>query len=331
MTGEGPRASGSPGDWQSPPIEATPSLRLFLSADLTGSTALKQKQAAHEWQLFFNRFYTQLPVYVERQFGSEQNRLSVWKTIGDEIVFSAALVRSADVPTMVRAFRDGVAEYRRDMLAGFPALDIKTAGWTAGFPVGNLAVPLAGQPPQTDYIGPAMDIGFRLVKEATPRRFMLSVELAFILTRVDPDSCIRVDKSLDLKGVGRGHRYPALWLDHFHTESEHCSVWDRLELAEERLTGPAPARLPCEDVNAYCRDWLAAIGEPFMIPFIDGDPVLGERPASYLSWLERLTTKTQEPHPMSPTEETEAAEGDDPRDLDVFTPIVRQPEPPSPG
>lgn len=58
-----------------------------------------------------------------------------------------------------------------------------------------------------DYIGPGMDIGFLLVKESSPRRLMLSVELAYILTLPDfADPQIRVGHSVDLKGVGKGHR-----------------------------------------------------------------------------------------------------------------------------
>lgn len=281
------------------------SLRLFLSADLAGSTAFKQNTGAREWQRFFQSFYTQLPAYVDKEFEPGSSRLALWKTIGDEIVFSAELRSAADAGRMVQAFSRGVGRYRRGITNPPRGLDLKCAGWTAGFPVGNLEVLLPGQDGQTDYIGPGMDIGFRLVKEASPRRLMLSVELVYILSLpVFPDPEICAGSSVELKGVGKGHRYPALWLDRFDPQT--CAGWDRLELDEEHVRGLSPKPADQGKLHAFCRSWLETIGDPFMVPFIESEPLLQELPEDYARRKADLLELTQ--GLVSPTPEEVAQE-----------------------
>jgi len=296
------------------------SLRLFLSADLAGSTAFKQKQSGEVWQRFFAGFYSQLPAFVNQFFQPDAPKLSLWKTIGDEVVFSAELGSSSEVPAMVDAFRKGVAAYREKIRKTPGDLDLKCAAWTAGFPVGNLAVELPGEG-QWDYIGPGMDIGFRLVKEASPRRMPLSVELAYILTfsgRDNPD--IVVGRSLELKGVGKGRRYPCLWLDCF--QGNDCSGWDHLELEEESLRHVPRASADPEKINAYCRSWLEHMGPPFLIPFIEGDALIGEQPQGYVEMLEKIEIRTQEPQPGSKEEDEAAENGTISLSLEEFAPEV---------
>lgn len=268
------------------------SLRLFLSADLAGSTAFKQNASAVAWQLFFESFYNQLPAYVDQEFASDPHRLALWKTVGDEIVFSAELKSAQDAGRMMEAFRRGAARYRKEITNPPRGLDLKCAGWTAGFPLGNLEVTLQGGGGLVDYIGPGMDIGFRLVKEASPRRLMLSVELAYILSLPafdDPE--IRVGRSVDLKGVGKGHRYPALWLDCF--SSGPCEGWDQLELDEEALRGFPRQPAMKEKLHAFCRSWLETMGDPFMLPFIEMDPFLNIFPDLYEERKANLRKGTQ--------------------------------------
>lgn len=282
-------------------------LRLFLSADLAGSTAFKQASKPEEWQQFFRGFYEQLPTYVADYIRSSGAKdLPLWKTLGDEIVFSTELSASADVLPCVAAFRSAVAAYRREIRES-PGLDLKCAGWTAGFPVGNLRVPLAGG--GEDYIGPGMDIGFRLVKEAPPRRMHLSVELAYLLTIPELPGCpdLFFDHGLDLKGVGRGRRYPCIWLDNFAVAAPDKSPKE-LALVEEQLRHDA--RQPCdrELLHDYCRRWLLEMREPFVIPFIDEDAFIGQRPDGYDEALAKVLAGPQSPEEMQvPAPKTDGA------------------------
>lgn len=304
------------------------SLRLFLSADLAGSTAFKQNSSAIEWQLFFKGFYDQLPAYVDKEFGLDPHRLALWKTVGDEIVFSAKLNSAKDAGRMIEAFRRGAARYRKEITNPPCGLDLKCAGWTAGFPLGNLEVTLQGGGGLVDYIGPGMDIGFRLVKEASPRRLMLSVELAYILSLPDfNDPEIRVGRSVELKGVGKGHRYPALWLDCF--SGHPCGGWDRLELDEELLRGVPREAARQEQLHAFSRAWLTTIGEPFMLPFIEHDPLLNIFPEGYEELKAALQGGTQSLPPPTMEEKAAADTGDSDTLLGTLTlPADGTPEPP---
>jgi class 3 adenylate cyclase len=277
-------------------------LRIFLSADLAGSTAFKQASEAEEWQKFFLQFYRQLPAYVEKRKTtfSYAAKLVLWKTVGDEIVFSMELTSHNEAPACVAAFRLAVAEYRREVVESFKStdkrfqtgVDIKCAGWTAGFPVGNLVVQLPGN--QIDYIGPGMDIGFRLVKEASPRRMLLSVELAFLLTlqsRTQTSPGIYIDGGMQLKGVAKGRPYPCLWLDNFRDKD--FGGLSEIALAEEKVARRVVKPGNSKELHTFCRRWLVEMGEPFVVPFIDGDRVIGTRPPGYKDIWRRVTESTQ--------------------------------------
>jgi hypothetical protein len=273
-------------------------LRLFLSADLAGSTAFKQSGKLDEWQKFFREFYRQLPALLRQKIvglGFQKIELPAWKLIGDEIVFSTSLDHWKKAPCCVTAFRAAVADFRQRTIAATGGrLDIKCAGWTAGFPVGNIRV----EPPENlpaDFIGPGMDIGFRLVKAASPRRMLLSVELAWLLSLPELKSKLRfcLSAGLELKGVAKGRTYPCIWLDNFRDAGKR-SPSDQLDLDEERLRGSASRRCRITDLHRFCRRWLENMGPPFLVPFIDGDPVIGTRPDGYRKLYYRVTTEEKQ-------------------------------------
>lgn len=286
-------------------------LRLFLSADLAGSTAFKQAGKPDEWQKFFRNFYRQLPAYVLREaeaLHEPPDILKVWKLIGDEVVFSTDLTSWDQAARCVRVFREALFQFRRATVEENQArLDVKAAGWTAGFPVGNIRVePLDGL--GEDYIGPGMDIGFRLVKASTPRRMHLSVELAWLLSIPEVHNApgFHVGAGLDLKGVARGRTYPCFWLDNF-IENPATLDADNLQLEEERLRQEQPPGCPAQDVHAFCARWLDHMGPPFLVPFIDGDPVIGSRPPDYEALYQKVTEEgTQGPQDDVEPEPTEA-------------------------
>ncbi len=274
-------------------------LRLFLSADLAGSTAFKQSGKLDEWQKHFREFYRQLPALVDWRLadtGPQGLLLPVWKLIGDEIVFTTKLTRWEQAAAAVHIFRSAVTEYRRGIVAGTEGrLDVKCAGWTAGFPVGNIVVaPLQNQLPE-DYIGPGMDIGFRLVKAASPRRMFLSVELAWLLTLPQHRKGLRIhlSRGLDLKGVAKGRTYPCIWLDNFRDAPKRSDA-DELDLREEKLRGGVSRCCKAPDLHAFCRHWLENMGPPFLVPFIKGDRAIGRKPAGYDELYSKVTTEEKQ-------------------------------------
>lgn len=277
------------------------SLRLFLSADLAGSTAFKQSGEPDEWQKFFRNFYRQLPAYIIRHAvrrALPANQLKVWKLIGDEIVFSTQLTRWNQAALCVAIFRDALFEFRKATVNATGArLDMKAAAWTAGFPVGNIRIEPMDDLGE-DYVGPGMDIGFRLVKAATPRRMLCSVELAWLLTLPDQNERLkfRMGQGLELKGVANGRTYPCIWLDNFDDDPE-IRVADQLVLDEDKLRHIQAPICTSEALHEFVGRWIQHVGMPFLKPFIDGDPVIGERPDNYLELYQKITLEgTQGPN-----------------------------------
>lgn len=270
-----------------------PSLRLFLSADLAGSTAFKQSGEPDEWQKFFRNFYQQLPAVVIRhaeKLREPTDLLKVWKLIGDEVVFSVELKSWDQAGRCLTVFRNALFEFRRATVEATNAgLDVKAAAWTAGFPVGNIRIePMDGL--GEDYVGPGMDIGFRLVKAASPRRMLISVELAWLLTlgETQGNLAFSVGEGLELKGVAKGHRYPCIWLDNFKDDPSVTAA-DKIVVDEDKLRYIQTPVCASKDINDFAEQWITHLGPPFMIPFIDGDQVIGRCPENYEERYQAVT------------------------------------------
>lgn len=269
------------------------SLRLFLSADLAGSTAFKQNGEPDEWQKFFRNFYQQLPAFVIRhaeELGERSDLLKVWKLIGDEVVFSTQLTKWDQAARCLALFRSALFEFRKATIeATNGRLDVKAAAWTAGFPVGNIRVePMDGL--GEDYVGPGMDIGFRLVKAASPRRMLVSVELAWLLSLAERvrHFTFFLSEGLELKGVAKGQTYPCIWLDNFRDDPERGTA-DQLVLDEESLRGKPPPECNQDNLHEFTVGWISHMGPPFVMPFIEGDSLIGIPPPNYKELYDRVT------------------------------------------
>lgn len=286
------------------------SLRLFLSADISGSTAFKHTSSGPQnWQKFFQQFFKYVPTHVASKLVSSELNLTPWKSVGDEIVFTSELTHFRHVKTLVESFRKAVADYRRSTTeVELGRLDIKITGWTAGFPVGNMLLnPLSEAPTAVDFIGPSMDIGFRLVKYSNPRRMYISVELAWLLSHPENSASgknplrLYFDGLIPLKGVGKEGLYPGIWMDNFRAISEWNDQEmddsarrpdpfsrDKLLMDEENLSETKTSSTDSLKLHEYCAFWLQEKGFPFMVPFIIKDPIIGLMPVDYEVRLKKL-------------------------------------------
>src|SRR5439155_9466999 len=92
---------------------------------------------------------------------------TLWKCLGDELVFYVRLQKSPEVLNNLRAFRKATNVYNRHLLGKHLKIRLKATAWLAGFPVGNSEVRLpdystSEAEPRVEFIGPLMDIGFRI-------------------------------------------------------------------------------------------------------------------------------------------------------------------------
>ena len=228
-----------------------PRLRLFFSVDLVGSTPLKQSQQA--WRptiLNFYRDFDQTVYSAYAAFNERSNHIlptpEFWKSNGDELLYTSELVSLDQAHDTINIWLSALHSYRQSMAAGDERLDIKSTAWIGLFPVPNAEVffrrggarfradllddaqllqaelrdewyAQKGRGDITrDFVGPSIDTGFRLTAWSTPRRLVISVDLAFLLTGLGAEATeplpLHFSGRGKLKGVIDDEPYPVIWI-----------------------------------------------------------------------------------------------------------------------
>lgn len=264
-------------------------VRLFLSVDLSGSTAFKNsssgehrhKGSAPKWVTVFQQFYADFPAFFGSEFQKQTNGSvgedscpKLWKAVGDELVFCGTMSNQKACIVALNAFISTLHIYRKRLLDENVGLNVKGAGWLAAFPEPNRTVQLrptegipelhsasealeasADQSPfDYDFLGKAIDTGFRVANKANPEQFVLSVQLARLITGTDPEQGfghnIRLDPPTTLKGVNKNEPYPMLYIDTMqHLPTKKTRLLEREVLNENEP--PNRERLVAY-LEAYC-------------------------------------------------------------------------------
>ncbi|PKL34921.1 MAG: hypothetical protein CVV45_00660 [Spirochaetae bacterium HGW-Spirochaetae-10] len=263
-------------------IDLEPCLRIFLSVDIVGSTAYKQQDprpSSQAWVNLFKDFFTDFPLLFTTKYKtafkaispsgeSDPNTPAVWKGLGDEILFHKKLGKSAEAMITVDAFIEAIEEYRHAFTGKH--LDLKGSAWIAGFPVNNIRLQIADY---EDFIGPSIDIGFRISKFATPSRFVLSCDLATILLDGGTSRDYLFTGTERLKGVFGDDEYPIIFM----------RMGDQANDVEGLIPSVATSRL-----KSYCDDFCTSASYPLIFPFITGDQKFWKQPQDYTSRLDSL-------------------------------------------
>lgn len=201
-------------------------LRLFLSTDVAGSTEFKvglARQRGTGWLDVFRNFFRNFPILMMGQVGMEfltedtLPEMTVWKFMGDETIFVCVPASPEEVTLLVRAHLNAMASYEAQYLADLP-LRLKGSAWLARFPSPNIEIEVpelgrSGGTAQTDFIGPDIDLGFRLGKFAWPATVSVSLDLLDVVLHAgnrDLLDFFLVGRE-PLKGVLFGRPYPAIW------------------------------------------------------------------------------------------------------------------------
>lgn len=260
---------------------------MFLSVDLEGSTKLKQNigKNSDSWAaaicLFYLHFLSLYDSEIEQLATAEKIALArppVWKTLGDEIVFSVEVLDQTETLLVFKAFHNSITkwnqgvkesprEHSKPVGNARGRLRVKGAAWFAGFPVCNVILEhIQGR---EDYTGPSIDAGFRLSKLASPRRIALSVEAAWFLLASKYEHNIFFNGTTFLKGLRDDPGYPVLWTE--SPDSPYASL-------ENVMQG-----LVCcqEDLQTLCQAFITEHGIPSHTPFFGEDHPLANRPQSY--------------------------------------------------
>jgi len=190
-------------------------VRLFLSADLAGSTAYKNNKEAEghnplSWVKAFEEFYRVFPETLEESYQSaaKESRQLVreeiikgcpqfWKRVGDEILFCCRVYSLCHLGLCMDAFIRTIQEYGKK--AEVNNLSVKGNAWVGSFPVPNVVFRLENEaeadyllderaeqevdakPYLFDFLGKDIDAGFRIAKESSPDEMTVSPSLAYLL------------------------------------------------------------------------------------------------------------------------------------------------------
>lgn len=210
---------------------------VFISFDLVNSTAFKTKCAS--WPQIFQKFYD-LSIETMRE---RLPSAVMWKTIGDEVLFFLPLTsldQILEIPkNAFSVLETCIRRIQSEPLVG-NELSLKGTIWIAYVKDGEFkAVPenfLVKQNElstvRLDFLGPDIDVGFRISKFAFHKKLVIDAKLAYLfydsLPEVDKGALsqlFRIVSYEPLKGVWDGRRYPIVW---FYKNWENAEKMDFL-------------------------------------------------------------------------------------------------------
>ncbi|MHA4213479.1 NUDIX domain-containing protein [Bacillus cereus] len=231
---------------------------IFYSFDLVNSTSFKAK-FTDGWPEVVEGFYA----LVKEKLMLLHNGVKVWKYIGDEVLFYKRLSELQEMHEAPRVALKVIRYMNEELSRVFPnskkLLDIKATIWLA--PIDdktkqqnkymtrrNLVFQVDGirGDGRKDFLGPDIDMGFRLCKHAHKQKVLVSPELAYLIwlrrdvlrniekkDRYDIDESLKIVSYEKMKGIWDDRLYPIIYF---------FDKWDKVEEIYEYddLISPSP-------------------------------------------------------------------------------------------
>ncbi len=203
------------------------------------------------------------------------------KAIGDEILLATPVETSQECVKALRAFMRCLQSFNLEYQGEGVSLELKGAAWIAGFPINNHRLVVRGEQP--DYIGPSIDVGFRLARFSSRRRLVVSVDLALLIGSRNSGFKIYYEGREPLKGVLGDRPYPIIWID------------TGIVRLEDSLVGIKKAACPRKDLNKFCRTFIESCGETswLIVPYLRNDPAFSKVPVRHRRILEDWKTEDE--------------------------------------
>jgi len=174
---------------------------------------------------FHQMFEKKLKEYkLPKGLSFDSKNILPWKSIGDELIYSIKLNNAGSLHVFLYNFISAIEEYNSRLKQG-NQIGMKGTAWTAGFPVRNRIINIPGN--QKDYLGPDMDIGFKLKSCVKAGFVVVCMNIVDLVGRFETTNQIYIKHvGWDvLKDVWKGKPYPIFWASHskdIHRNENNC-------------------------------------------------------------------------------------------------------------
>lgn len=235
-----------------PGLNKQPNLYLFISFDLVNSTVFKEDH--HSWPMVFHHFFE----IITREIKDKIPGVKLWKYVGDEVLFYFIPPDTKSIYTTIEIVFALISSVMKSINNLHPEtidkLYLKGVLWCA--PVeypdpqnighikkedfSNISISLISDDGASmpDFLGPEIDLGFRLAKHVSKNALLVGAELIYFLKITQPPDSTDRNLFLDnlriisfefLKGIWQGRAYPIIW---YHSNwpkiKEHFNYDDNL-------------------------------------------------------------------------------------------------------
>lgn len=211
---------------------------VFFSFDLVNST--KYKSISREsWPIVISRFYELIADGLNKRV----KNLQLWRYVGDELLLYKRLDSIQDIydclPKAHYVLIDSINRLHSEFPDTRTILSIKGTVWSARasevipqdiekikkkefkLEEKNIVVfqGVSASQSQSDFLGPDIDLGFRIAKHALRRRLVVSADLSYLLYKEARNITDKIEDKLrivsyeSLKGIWGDRRYPIIWYE----------------------------------------------------------------------------------------------------------------------
>lgn len=241
----------------------------------------------------------------------------LWKILGDELIYCKEISQLHQIFVCIHVWKKIIEEYRKKLHKKEKLLDLKSTLWVAGFPYLNAEMAFVSPVDELnneyegegnaflknlmhlekyyekavnsekiiiDFIGPAMDTGFRLDKFANNHKMILSIDLAYMLSfeknwyeKIGKNKYgfkkieVGYDGRETLKGVINGKPYPLIWINMLPPDdTTNLHLEDQLRHQEYKLCGQ-PKLHTAHDIQDLSKTFLTLNDQYPILPYINND------------------------------------------------------------
>lgn len=263
------------------------------------------------WPRYFSEVFSRVLQRFDEEM-RERSKLSgqtllsrprLWKINGDELLFREIVLPGDDglkwLAQAVRAFLATIEVIDEEMLPD--GCGLRGCVWSAGFPIRNKQIkttyhenppviklePASETQPDldtgllyeedegiVDYLGPDMDLGFRLAATTPPGRVTCSLDISYLLMERPESPFVYHVGWRQLKGVGGGSPYPIFWISAGTQRPRH--PWELPENMPELKAFLNSTALHRHEFTRIAEEYWAQLRDFFNRPYTAPEDIIPE-------------------------------------------------------